>query len=97
MASISDMLDAKFGDSSATSDMLDAKLDAKLGLGDGKSVNLSQMERQLYNLTSSVVVPDAALRGLVNNAVESMGSTPSQDAAVYTGEDLHQEGRRRVA
>jgi hypothetical protein len=70
MASISDI-----------SDMLDAKL----GLGDGQSVNLPKMERQLHNLTSSVVVPDAALRGLANNVVGM--DIPSQDTAARTGED----------
>jgi hypothetical protein len=69
------------------SDMLDAKLrnfSAKLGLGDGKSVILPKTERRLQDLTSSVVVPYAALRGLANNVV-GMGTTPSQDADIRTG------------
>jgi hypothetical protein len=53
-------------------------LEAKLGLGDGQSVNLPKMERQLNDLIS--VVPGAALRGLTKNVV-GMG-TPAEDAAV---------------
>jgi hypothetical protein len=62
-------------------DELDAKFDVKLGIGDGNSVNLPNMERELHDLFSTS--PDAFLGSVASNVV-GMG-TPQQDAAVRAG------------
>jgi hypothetical protein len=93
-AKLIDMLDAKFDakigirQGETFNDKLNANnaklidmFDAKLGIGDGNSVNLPKMERQLHALKS--VVPDAVLRGVAPNVV-GMGA-PSQHVAVLFG------------